>query len=250
MVTNTFSAYLFSFPFWLFVDQRNPPALTMAKVGLQEVRVYPPFRSAEANAMPMPAIRSGAVPFLPGRRPKHVKDGDSSTLMCLATMPQLKIAGLQDSGNTIVWGESWERDNIPIAFPMDSLRIDWLADTDGQRDFQPSEFVRRLILNLRYISRQWWLSASTAPLLGWLRNEFPIDRFGKPEGDLYAGGKARSPRGTERPINLSMSQRAITLIQENYTPPLADQLLMDAEYNGSAGEYLIIESIPMFDQPN
>ena len=34
-----------------------------------------------------------------------------------------------------------------------------------------------------------------------------------------------------------MWQKAITLIEDNIKPPLAHQLLLDAEYNASAGDY-------------
>lgn len=232
-----FSAYLFSFPFWLFVDTRNPPALAMAKIGTTELRVYPPFRSAPANAMPMPAIRTSAVPFLEGRRPKHINNENQSTLICLATMPQLAIPNLQSAGNTLVWGATWEQDKVPVAFPMDSLRVDLLAADTSKPDIHPNDFARCLIANLRGICRQWWLSASTDPLLGWLRNEFPIDRFGKPTGELMAGGKARVPRGTERPINASMWQKAISLSEKGVVPPLSDQLLLDAEYFAASGDF-------------
>lgn len=208
----------------------------MARVGATELRIYPPFRSAAANAMPMPAIRASTVPFLEGRRPKHIKDSDQATLMCLATMPQLAIPGIQSSGNTLLWGPNWESDKTPIAFPMDSLRLDLLPPADGKRDIQPSEFVRRLMANLRSISRQWWLSASTDPMLGWVRNEFPIDRYGKPEGELYAGGQARAPRGAERPIDALVWQKALTLTEKGTDPPLMDQLLLDAEYFVSSGD--------------
>jgi hypothetical protein len=104
-------------------------------------------------------------------------------------------------------------------------------------DVDPSQFVQRLISNLRSVSRQWWLSASIDRLLGWVRNEYPIDRYGKPKGELVAGGKSRVPRGTERAINASMWEKALRITEKGGDPPVTDELLLDAEYFASCGDF-------------
>jgi hypothetical protein len=59
------------------------------------------------------------------------------------------MEGLQSLGNLLVWGPVWEQDKVPVAFPMDSIRVDVVPlDAGVSLDSQVYHMLRMLLDNL------------------------------------------------------------------------------------------------------
>jgi hypothetical protein len=95
---------------------------------------------------------------------------------------------------------------------MDSLRLDISVDERSDRDFAEKLAVDLLQL-LRWKSDQWWIMRSVQPLLGYVRNDFPVDERGIPNTDFNPSPHTRghTPYGFEQPITQEMWQEVLQL---------------------------------------
>lgn len=202
----------------------------MAKVHGRWVRFYPPFRSAEANELPMPHIVPTQVP-LP-ERPTRIF-ADDPKLFRMAGVPLL---GSDDNGQTrivVALGPAWtER---PAPFPMDSIRVDIEGTFDSTPEY-PQFLIDQFLGVLRHCTRQWWLGHSIHGLVGYVRGGFGVDSSGNPltEPDGFAG--TRTVYGFEQPLTGKMWQDAIARMSDDYEPPEEDVLLLDAYYHLATGD--------------
>lgn len=226
--------FLYSFPFWIFLDKRNPPVLEMTQFEGVKIRIYPPFRSGEPNWIPMPLISKSNTPFLKGREPK--KMNRQGYFMTMSAMPQLKIDGLQDTGQFLVWGDSCKSID-PNNFPMDSLRIDILDITKQELEKNIQKFVKKLLNHVRIRSNQWWINRSIDPLLGWKRNTFLIDSYGTPKEPPIALANGHTPSGIERPITAQTWSKSIKSAAEAENPEIHSELYLDAHYYFASGDF-------------
>src|SRR5689334_400477 len=96
-------SYLYSFPFWIVIQQNDPPEAIEFEAEDVRCRVYPPFRSGAPNFLPMPSIKATEVPFLPGTRPVIT---DATRLITPAAIPVFRGRG-EKPGMKLLWGDEW-----------------------------------------------------------------------------------------------------------------------------------------------
>lgn len=183
------------------------------------IRIYPPFRSALANFMPMPKIKPEAIPFLPEARPKN-----PLPLIHVVTLPTFQPDG--GPGTIALCSDQWgEKLNI---FPMDSMRIDLI--NSPQSDFSLQSILHKLLERLRVRSAQWWILRSVDAFLGYERNSFSIKRNGAPVDIGHGIVKARIPFGFEKPIDKNIWMESIFDIGKEIETPPYEMLFFDAYY--------------------
>ena len=151
-------------------------------------------------------------------------------------MPQLRIPGVQDIGNVLVWGANT---NEPmLAPPMDSLRVDVIPIADATPpETTVDNVLRSFLTHLRVASGQWWITRSIDPLVGWQRNTFKCDEYGKPLERPGAVAAARTPTGNERPISELLWNQALVSTQRGDDPDLHDVLMADAHFHAVTSEH-------------
>jgi hypothetical protein len=111
------NAWLFTFPFSIFVDRESPLRIAETTWGDKRIRFYPPFRSAPADFTQSPAVDPHAIPF--AKSAPHIDP--KFKLRKLVVYPLLQ-EGKTGTAVHVVAGSSWK--NPPRSFPMDSLRCD------------------------------------------------------------------------------------------------------------------------------
>lgn len=222
-------AYIFSFPFWIYVNTRHAPSINMVNFEGVQIRLYPPFKTSAANWIPMPKIDKEKIPFLRNRRPKEISNHFS---ISIAPMPLLDGPGADKMGVVVALEEEWPSGKKPVNFPMDALRIDIISKEDREDFGEIAErFVKLLMAQLRVISKQWWIFRSIDSLLGWTRLYVDVDKFGTPTDVPIGTIKIRTPNGSERAISISIWNLAVERVEKNIQPPLYEVLMMDAEFH-------------------
>ena len=212
-------AGLYTFPFWFYIDTRTPLLSCDLEKGGALIRIYPPFRSALANFMPMPEIKPEAIPFLPEARPKN-----PLPLIHVVTLPTFQPDG--GPGTIALWSDQWGKKlNI---FPMDSMRIDLINSPQG--DFGLQSILHKLLERLRVRSAQWWILRSVDAFLGYERSSFSIKRNGTPIDIGHGIVKARIPFGFEKPIDKNVWRESIFDIGNEIETPPYEMLFFDAYY--------------------
>ena len=216
------TSYLFTYPFWFFVDTASKPTVVEITIKNTLVRFYPPFRSAPANFISMPFINPHNIPINNKTRLRvdaKIKD--------MAAIPLLR----ENEGITMRTTLTREWKNPPAKFPMDSIRIDILGDIEGN---EPEELSVKLINQLRWRSRQWWIGRSSDVSSGHIRNSFDISTEGEPISILDGIAKGRTVAGFEIAIDDSVWQASINDIKDTVEAPLYDVLLLDSYYFAAA----------------
>ncbi len=225
------TAYLCTFPFWLFVDGRSPLRTTDIPVDNTLLRFYPPFRSGVANHIPMPWVSVHEIPFLAGRKPSGF---DQMQLFQVAALPRWPGTTEEGASLRINWGPEWQ--TTPDPFPMDSVRFDHI--NRGQQSAEnPRLHLRRLLDSLRCQSRQWWIGQSTHPMLGFVRNTFPIDQFGAPKNEPAGDISGRTMKGDEKGIDEAIWDDAIDDVRNQRDRPLYESLYLDGRYFAAQSAY-------------
>jgi hypothetical protein len=218
--------YLFSFPFWIFVDTASEPSVEeISRDGLV-LRIYPPFRSGPANFTSMPHLDPHQIPFLPGKKPCKPVD-----IPPIAAIPQLASGNQTEPSLLLTWGINWGK--RPRIFPMDSLRLDVFGACENLE-----AVIEHLLQLLRWRSRQWWIGRSIATLGGgFLRGELPVLSDGS-LAELQGHGhtQGRTVNGDELPIDKHLWTSVIEDFRSGIEPPIYDILLLDAQYFASTRE--------------
>lgn len=218
-------SFVYTFPFWLYVKlpmNLETKELTFSRIPL---RIYPPFRSGQANFIPMPYVNPHSIPFLPNSRPNIAPDFRP---LSLAAIPVF------DRRILLTWEDKWG-DVPPNPFPMDSLRVDVIV---AERQEPIGEQVLRTFLRiLRTRTRQWWVGHSVHGLVGHLRNVFPIRDRGEPLALPEGRTRGRTVDGDELPIEPIIWEASLGDLEQGITPPLYLELLLDGRYFGSIGDY-------------
>lgn len=219
------TSYLFTFPFWIYVDTTSPPDIVEITLDGGLLRFYPPFRSAPANFMPMPRVDPRRIPFAPGTNLNISPDFE---MPLAAAVPDLLQNSNEKPSFTAIWGTEWP--DPPVLFPMDSLRIDALDLPGGQPSAHPSQSLTTFLQLLRYRTRQWWIGRSVDPLLGYLRNTFSVSVEGLPL-EVPAGlGQIRTVSGDELAVNGAIWQAALGDLANAKQVPIFQVLLLDARF--------------------
>ena len=225
------SAFLFTFPFWIYVDRDADLAPMVVRKEGAELRVYPPFRSAPANhsTLPIPDLTQTPIPLgaVQVPPPSHIEP--------VTAIPTIPDAEGDQAGMVVAWGAEWK--NPPRYFPMDSLRID-LVSAQGN-GFPIGTLVDDLLRSIRFLSHQWWIGQASWPLSSsLLRYEIPIDTDGtllfETVGLRTAG---RTFNGTERPVDAGIWSQALSDIERGIDIPAPALLLLDAQFHRAVGDY-------------
>ena len=225
-------AFVYTFPFWLFIKDsvQDAPDVKDIIISGTRIRLYPPFRSGPANFIPMPYVDPSKIPFLPGARPETAKD---YKLISLSAIPGLVSKPGDKPSVHLVWGDTW-KDKAPEPFPMDSIRIDVIG---GQEiHYLAHTTLHRLLSILRCRSRQWWIGHSVHGLVGSLRNTFNITGTGAPVGIPEGATQAHTVYGNEQAIDHDLWQTTVRDLEAGVKPPLYDEVLLDGAYFASISD--------------
>lgn len=220
------TTYLYTFPFPIYVDRENPPKVTVLARGSIKVRIYPPFRSAPANYLPMPPIAPSEIPFIKGAT--RLPASASATFRTLSVGPVLSVDGVT-APSSAHWqmGPDWG-ENAPRTFPMDSLRIDVL--TTGKRGTVAEELATDLLSHLRWRSRQWWIGRSMDSLAGYLRQIALIRDDGTFISSPVPHAQFRTAGVHEIPITDSVWQVVAEGLNQSLEVPIHELLLNDGQF--------------------
>jgi len=221
-------AYIYSFPFWLYVDTSSDLPITQIQISEHEVRIYPPFRSGPANFITMPHINFKQIPFPPGSSPELIR----FEIPQVAAYPLLGINSRGKAAIFLTDMKEWDKPINP--FPMDSLRLDFLQTRKDELNFAEM-IVGKLLTLIRWHTRQWWVTHSMDGLLSYKRAKFPISMNGMPVGKPLGLGCMRTVLGNERGLDTALWALAINHLRDGVEPPAYDLLLLDAQYFSSVG---------------
>ena len=227
------AAHLFSFPFWIFIDRRSPPSIETVKYGGARIRSYPPFRSAKNNWTPMPVIDPNKIPFLKNMRPKAFPANDHIISMSAAVIPVLKVDWTEGQGASLrpCFGKGDELNPSGIGFPMDSLRIDVIANNHNNlSSINEMQFTTLLMRNLRVQTGQWWITRSSDSIQGWASHTIPINSDGSPIALSEPRMSGRTVAGFEVPITNAIWKSSIHNASSGIEPTLYSELYLDAYY--------------------
>ncbi len=223
----TGTSFLFSFPFWIFVNRDSSLSIQKFHFSGANIRIYPPFRSGQANFIPMPYIDPHAIPFRAGEEIEFAPD---FRILSVTTIPGLDSEGRPTA--FAVWESDWQCP--PRAFPMDSLRLDVYAGSNAAR--VSMEVRNQLMSLLRWRSRQWWINRSVDALLGQLRNTFPVTPRGRPLDQPEGESQFRTFHGDEQIIDEHLWLQVINDIRNGIQVPAEEMLLLDAKFYMNSGD--------------
>lgn len=230
-------ACLFTFPFVIHVDSRAQ--FEGREIAFQggRARIYPLFRSAPANWIPMPKVAIRSVPFPSSFTVPTLRSGPEY-FECLSVLPAPD--GFSPSGVAIqaIAGDEGGPTS-PTQPRKDSLRIDFVPGSTLRAAEQDLHTLANLLMaNLRSITKQWWISRSSDVLVGWMRNQMAIDVSGAPLNvPEIMVSRGMSPSGFERTLDAKMWGKALDAISSNLEPPLYKELLLDSTYHLASKDY-------------
>ena len=216
-------SFLFSFPFWIFVDTSAAPSIKNVEIDGTRLRIYPLFRSGAANFIPMPPIDPHSIPFAPGTEINIASDFSIPTM---AVIPELQLDAKGRAALKQTWGPDWGP--MPRMMPMDSLRLDLLRADNNDLQAIAENLALRLIQSLRSRSRQWWIEQVVDA--GFLRSSFPILEQGQPVELPIFNGRGGTIFGDERPITEDTWKECIDNLRDGAIAPLYDLLVLDARF--------------------
>lgn len=220
-------AQIYTFPFWMLIDDDRQPALRLINWKDHNIRIYPPFRTAPLNRLPMPHADGLKIPFLRNRAPSK---GIPFRFVPLASIPVIGTREEHNQKMRLLFEDVW--DGKPgKGFPMDSIRIDILGDADDHElELIGRNFISNFLDHLRISSRQWWITRSIDPLVGWQRASFSIDKYGCNTAAPYSYGKGRTLSNFEKPICRNIWDKSVQELQAKGPAPLYWLLYMDAKH--------------------
>lgn len=227
-------AQIYTFPFWMLIDEDRKPALHLINLKGYKIRVYPPFRTAPLNNLPMPHVDGSKIPFL---KDKPLSKAVPFRFLPLAAIPGIGMKEEKGQRMRLLVKDEWG-DGSSKGFPMDSIRIDVLGDAeDDQLEELGQDFLSNFLDHLRISSGQWWITRSVDALVGWRRASFAIDKFGRNQEEPYSYVKGRTLSNFEKPICRHVWGKALSDFQEQGPAPLYWLLYMDAKHLQAMGDF-------------
>jgi hypothetical protein len=224
------TSYLYTFPFWVYLDPASPPEILSSHLRDYSFRLYPPFRSGPANFTTMPEVAPLNIPFVSGQRPDI---GPDLKIPSQVLIPDLVRREGGRRAAMLVTGSEWNK--LTETPPADSLRVDvWRAPNTQQI---ADRLVQRLISLLRWRSRQWWVGRSIDAWLGYRRCTFPISEDGsplsgpEPHAQLNViGSNILTVIGDERPVDRAIWESVSNDLASSNDSPSHIIYLLDARY--------------------
>ena len=219
-------SFLFSFPFHIFVDNTTPLTIKEITVDDSLVRIYPPFRSGKANFIPMPEINVQKIPFVKGV--VHRIDSNFK-------IPNLVVVPQIESGKHSLLPTDRPDEQFKSAFmPMDSLRIDVIAQPASKARNVCFKSVSNLIQIIRVNTNQWRMEQMSDA--GLLRATFNILKDGKPLEKPWGEGKGTTFGEKELSLNEVIWQQSITELENGLIPVPYKLIILDAKYLSLLGD--------------
>jgi hypothetical protein len=203
-VHNSGKALLFSYPFWMYVSPEFPQDKVMEfKMGDIIMRIYSPFRSGEANSLPIPTIKINNIPYAKWLQP----DGTPFERESVVAVPAMQ-AEADGSRKLHVIDKPDGYNLLPLVKPMDSLRLDIFGKIENGKDH---EINNKLIELIRYRSKQWWIGQTLKGIVGFNTGiGFEIDKYGKPVGPpVHRLDVSGEFIGDEKPIDFNIWNEVI-----------------------------------------
>jgi hypothetical protein len=213
-----------TFPFWMFVDRFARLDEAVIDIDGASVRVYPPFRTAAANYLPLPEVSPGSIPFLSNAEARY---GEEVHVPSMAVMPNLETGR-----EVLTWGAKWD-DNLRY-LPMDSVRLDVFPADAGPTT---ATIQRRLIAALRHRTRQWWIGRSLVGVIDTTRVSFFVETDGSPLGAPQMRGSVSKLFGDEQAIDADLWKVVLADVKHAYQHPVSTDLLLDARYFAVGVDY-------------
>lgn len=223
-------SHLFTFPFWIFIDRTEAWPVLERTAGSLLIRIYPPFRSAPSNYIPMPSIDPQRIPFLSSASVRFSQDSGIPTAVAIPSFHRD-----QDGKGAIklVWDANSPLDDDH--YPADSLRIDSSPGNDAEVE-SVSQLSISILREIRSITNQWWLLRSIDRFHGYSRAIFPCDPQGRPTDRPIFGTKARGLFGIERPCRVSDWTSVVDSALKSPSSNSVEQLLLDAYFHEAMDE--------------
>lgn len=224
-------AYLFSFPFPIYINTEARFFPIELKVKTETIRIYPFFRSGPANFGSSPAIDSAQIP-LSSDNYNPIKPSTPNYLPLLKVVPLLvgDPAGSAIATLSPVWGKT------PHFFPMDSMRIDILGSHLKPKNFA-SNLIHHFLRYIRVLTRQWWIGLEYPNGNDYyLQQIIPISRSGIFKGVPEQYKLFITPRGDELPLDETIWNKVIFNIRCNILIADYEDLLLDARYHFAKNE--------------
>lgn len=222
---------VYGFPFWIYIDRKDPPKEVVLQSNIGDIRVYPPFRSSPGNFNPFPKIDITKIPGI-----KYRIEGGVPLPPSPVIVRSLGLGQNASQNIHVVADESY--DHLPQDnFPMDSLRLDYLGEEPYAE--ARAQYVRNLLNIIRWKTNQWWINRSMESLTGFYSGQsFQIDRDGKPQGapgtifDLSGAGIL----GVEIPLNSTLWTESIEASAYDFSVPDYESLFLDAAHYLAIGD--------------
>lgn len=225
-------AHLFSYPFWMYVSPDFPQdkviEFRMADIIM---RIYPPFRSGDANSLPIPSIKIKNIPFAKWFQP----DGKPFERESVVLVPAMQ-AKADGSHDLHLIDKPDDYSLLPLVKPMDSLRLDIFGKIENGKDH---EINNRFIELIRYRSKQWWIGQTLKGIVGFNTGiGFKIDKEGKPVGPPeHRVDVSGEFIGDEKPIDFNIWSKVVNDLISDNQPPIAEILMLDAKHHFASRDF-------------
>lgn len=232
-IHNGGKAYLFRYPFWMYVSPDFPQDKTIEfRMGDIFIRIYPPFRTGEANSLPIPSIKIRNIPYAKWFQP----DGKPFERESVVLVPAMQASKADGSHDLHLIDKPDAYDLLPPVKPMDSLRFDICGNIENGKDH---EINNRLIGLIRYRSKQWWIGQTLKGIVGFNTGiGFNIDKEGKPVGPpVHRLDVSGEFVGDEKPIDFNIWSEVVDDLISDNLPPIAEILMLDAKHHFSSRDF-------------
>lgn len=223
-------ACLFTFGFPIYVDTAEHYGCMEEQTPDALVRVYPLFRSGDANFIPAPSVNPRAIPSC------HQAWSVALPASCFPSLAGIPYFQGEPAGAALLAsGPDWSR-TLPRFFPMDSLRID-LLDASAPAPSLADAFATRLLKWLRVLTRQWWIERNLPTgAEHYLRHVVAIGRLGDFRSHPEHYGSFVSIGDDEKPVNAAFLSEAMRRAVVSEPVPLYEETYADARYHLALGD--------------
>lgn len=225
-------AYLFSYPFWIYVSPELPTDEIMYfKQENLKIYIYPPFRSGDANTLPIPTIKMENIPFANWVNP----DGTPHTDKIVVGIPIMELDPETGNKQGIIIDKP-DHYCLPSIKPMDSIRFDIYGNVPSGVEAQINN---KLIEIIRFRSKQWWIGQSLRGIIGFNSGiGFHIDINGNPIScPINRIDVSGEFIGDELPIDSNIWNTITDDLMNGSQPPISEILMLDAKHHFASRDF-------------
>jgi hypothetical protein len=223
-------AYVFTLPYWIFIEADETWVAHDVKYKNLRYRIYAPHRHSQMPFLNTPTILNiNQVPGL--STDKHV-EFEPSVIAVPTIGEPLKMQLFWPGGPHKV---------PPHLIPKDSVRIDIFA-LEGN-EFHPNEadrFLKQTMEYVRWRTKQWWIGRSSTALFRLRAFPFPIHQNGalvKRQVRMLRPTTISTIYGNEVRLSKSTWEKClISAVSGNEQIPIYDTLIAEAKYFAGSGD--------------